>query len=175
VDVPGPDALNALSASAFAVALAPLFEGASRFLRRVAGARPFESDAAMLGAARVIAAAAPEDELIELLDAHPRIGADPTEMSRQSRAEQEDGDIAITSLTSELEGLNDAYEARFGFRYVIFVAGRPRAAIVPLLRAALANDRRAELGRGVADAISIAEERLRGGRAASRGPQEVRS
>ena len=36
--------------------------------------------------------------------------------------------------------LNDAYEARFGFRYCVFVAGRPRAALLPGMEAAL--DRR---------------------------------
>ena len=57
MDLPGADALNALSADAFADALAPLFEGAPRFLHRLAGARPFESDDALFAAAREVAAA----------------------------------------------------------------------------------------------------------------------
>ena len=161
MDLPGADALNALSPTAFADALAPLFEGAPRFLHRLAGARPFDSDAALLAAAREAAAAAPEDELVELLDAHPRIGADPGEMSDLSRGEQEDGSPADDALAQELADLNAAYERRFGFRYVVFVAGRPRAAIVPLMEVALWNERDAELRRGVDDAIYVAGDRLR--------------
>ncbi|MCY7417600.1 MAG: 2-oxo-4-hydroxy-4-carboxy-5-ureidoimidazoline decarboxylase, partial [Chloroflexi bacterium] len=55
--------------------------------------------------------------------------------------------------------LNDAYEARFGFRYVIFVAGRSRSAIVPLLEQALAAEREAERHRGLTDVVAIARAR----------------
>jgi 2-oxo-4-hydroxy-4-carboxy-5-ureidoimidazoline decarboxylase len=160
MDLPGTDALNTLSADAFADAVAPLFEGAPLFLHRLASARPFESDAALLSAAREVAAAAPEDELIELLDAHPRIGADPAEMSDLSRGEQEDDAPTGDALAQELADLNAAYEQRFGFRYVVFVAGRPRAAILPLMEVALRNERNAELRRGIDDAIYIAGDRL---------------
>ena len=109
---------------------------------------------------REVAAAAPEDELIELLDAHPRIGADPAEMSDLSRGEQEDDAPTGDALAQELADLNAAYEQRFGFRYVVFVAGRPRAAILPLMEVALRNERNAELRRGIDDAIYIAGDRL---------------
>ena len=35
------------------------------------------------------------------------------------------------SVAVELDRLNAAYEARFGFRYCVFVAGRSRAALLP--------------------------------------------
>lgn len=161
MEIPGTDALTALSAEAFTAALAPLFEGAPRFLGRLAGARPFDSDETLIEAAREVAAAAPEDELVELLDAHPRIGADPGGMSAMSRGEQEEGAPSNGALAQELADLNVAYEQRFGFRYVVFVAGRPRAEIVPLMEVALRNEREAELRRGVDDAIYIAADRLR--------------
>ena len=56
--------------------------------------------------------------------------------------------------------LNEIYEAHFGFRYVVFVAGRPREAIIPLIEVALRNDREAELRRAVDDAVYIAADRL---------------
>jgi 2-oxo-4-hydroxy-4-carboxy--5-ureidoimidazoline (OHCU) decarboxylase len=161
MEIPRADALDALSADAFADALAPLFEGAPRFLRRVAVAGPFESDDAIFGAAREVAAVAPEDELVELLNAHPRIGADAGGMSDLSRGEQEDGAPSDEALAQELADLNATYEQRFGFRYVVFVAGRPRTEIVPLMEVALRNERDAELRRGVGDAIYIAADRLR--------------
>jgi 2-oxo-4-hydroxy-4-carboxy-5-ureidoimidazoline decarboxylase len=173
MDLPEADGLNTLSADGFADALAPLFEGAPRFLRRLAGARPFDSDAALFSAAREAAAVAPEDELVELLGAHPRIGADPVAMSDVSRGEQEDGAGSDEGLAQELSDLNAAYEQRFGFRYVVFVAGRPRSEIVPLMEAALRNERDAELRRAVDDAIYIAADRLRSLRGATDEQPEI--
>ncbi len=173
MEIPGADALSALSADSFASALAPLFEGAPRFLRRLADARPFHSDEAILGAAREVAAEAPEADLIELLDAHPRIGAGPGEMSELSRGEQDDDPIGDEALAQELADLNAAYERQFGFRYVVFVAGRPRAEIVPLIEVALRNERDAELRRGVDDAIYIAADRLRSIRGEPAGDEDA--
>ena len=45
----------------------------------------------------------------------------------------------------ELDRLNVAYEARFGFRYCVFVAGRSREALLPGFIAALEADREAEI------------------------------
>ena len=160
MSLPSIAELNELGPSELAATLAPLFEGAPRFLGRLADARPFESDEALIGAAREVAASAPQDELIELLDAHPRIGAATGVMSPLSQAEQDDGAPDEGPLIEELAMLNDVYESRFGFRYVVFVAGRPRAAIAPLIETAIRNEREAELRRGVADAIYIAADRL---------------
>ena len=152
--------LHAASAEDFAGALAPLFEGAPRFLRRLAQERPFATWEALFDAARRVALAMPEHEQVELLDAHPRIGAAPAMMSELSRREQgvepQRGDLA-----QRLEALNERYERRFGFRYVVFVAGRSRDEIVPLLEAALLGHRDAELRRGLVDVVSIAEDRFR--------------
>ncbi len=175
MELPEVDELNTLPTDAFADALAPLFEGAPRFLRRLADARPFDSDATLLAGAREVASITPEDEAIELLQAHPRIGALPAEMSMQSRAEQEDGRFLDTLVETELEALNSAYEEQFGFRYVVFVAGRPRAEIVPLMKAALGNDRPAELRRAVNDVMAIAADRLDAARTTARQREGIGS
>jgi 2-oxo-4-hydroxy-4-carboxy-5-ureidoimidazoline decarboxylase len=151
--------LDAMSEEEFVASTAPLFEGAPRFLARLAAARPFGDEAAMFERARTIALAMPEDEQIELIDAHPRLGAPPTSVSVLSHREQ-GYDRDTTAAMAELERLNDAYEARFGFRYCVFVAGRSRPQLVPVLRAALAADRAAELRRGVGDAVAIARDRF---------------
>jgi 2-oxo-4-hydroxy-4-carboxy-5-ureidoimidazoline decarboxylase len=56
--------------------------------------------------------------------------------------------------------LNAAYEARHGFKFVVFVNGRTRAAIVPVLRTCMENDSQSELKRGLGDMIAIARDRL---------------
>lgn len=141
--------------------LATLFEGAPRFLDRVAAA---SIDANSLERARSIAHAMPEEDQIELLDAHPRLGAPPGTVSALSYAEQgydrgagsphEPLDVA-----AELDRLNAAYEARFGFRYCVFVAGRSRDALLPGFAAALEADRDSELHRGLDAVVDIALDR----------------
>lgn len=155
--------LNALSADAFREEVAPLFEGAPAFVQRLAAARPFDSDRALMTAAREIARTMPEADQIELLNAHPPLGADPAGVSAASFEEQgygdsDEGDGQI--VLDELAMLNEVYEQRFGFRYVVFVAGRPLASIGPLIEASMRNDRAAEIGRALDDVVDIAADRL---------------
>lgn len=164
--------LNALERDAFASTLAPLFEGAPRFLARLAEARPFETEEDLFGAARATARQMPEEEQIELLDAHARIGADPSSVSTMSHAEQGyDAPIDDQAwVGDELTALNEAYESHFGFRFVVFVAGRPRIDIIPILERALHADRDEELRRGLDDVVYIAADRWEG----MRGPRPLR-
>jgi 2-oxo-4-hydroxy-4-carboxy-5-ureidoimidazoline decarboxylase len=161
---PAIEDVDALPAEAAADALRPLFEDAPRFLARLAMERPFGDDATLISRAHDLARTIPEEEQIELLDAHPRIGADPASMSPLSHDEQgyDEPEPAAAEpwIGEELEALNDAYERIFGFRFVIFVAGRPRAAIVPILETSLRDERISELRRGVDDVVHIAGDRL---------------
>ena len=69
------------------------------------------------------------------------------------------GTAADVDVAAELERLNDAYEARHGFRYCVFVAGRPRAALLPGMAAALEEDRTDELHRALDAVVDIAIDR----------------
>jgi 2-oxo-4-hydroxy-4-carboxy--5-ureidoimidazoline (OHCU) decarboxylase len=166
------DALDAAPADDFAAAVAPLFEGAPAFLGRLAAARPFGSWPSLLERAREIAHAMPEPEQIEVVDAHPRLGAPPAQMSSLSFGEQgSDRDAAATlaadearerdRLVTELERLNRAYETHFGFRYCVFVAGRARSELLPGMTAALGRERDAELHRALDAVVDIAIDRQR--------------
>jgi 2-oxo-4-hydroxy-4-carboxy--5-ureidoimidazoline (OHCU) decarboxylase len=152
--------LDALSEDAFLAAAAPWFEGAPRFLRRLAAARPFGDAATLFGRARSIADSMPQDEQVELIDAHPRLGAPPATVSAASFREQ-GYDRETTAAIAELARLNAAYEERFGFRFCVFVNGRSRPELVPLIAAALDADRDAEIARAIADVVGIAEQRFR--------------
>lgn len=171
------DELNGLDADAFAEAFAALFEGAPRFVARLADARPFGSEEELVDAARAVARSMPFDEQAELLNGHPRIGADPAAVSSLSYAEQGYGEPPLDEqewVGTELEALNEAYEDRFGFRYVVFVAGRPRSEILALLERAVAADPDEELRRGLDDTILIAADRMRTLRGPARLAEEHR-
>ena len=127
--------------------LAGLFEGRTRFVERLAGLDD------PLGRAREVAASLSDEEKKEVLDAHPAIGAKT--LSARSAAEQGAGEAP------ELDELNRAYEAKFGFRFVVFVNRRPKSELVPILRARLERTREEELATALDELVSIAEDRWR--------------
>ena len=63
------------------------------------------------------------------------------------------------TVAAELERLNAAYEARFGFRYCVFVAGRSRGGAAARFGAALEADRDAEIDRALDAVVDIARDR----------------
>jgi 2-oxo-4-hydroxy-4-carboxy--5-ureidoimidazoline (OHCU) decarboxylase len=173
---PGLDvaALDAASPGDFVAAMAPLFEGAPGFLWRLSAARPFGSEEQLFRKARQVARLLPEPLQVELIDAHPRLGAPPASVSAMSFREQGYDQEAAENLASEaarerdrvaaaLYRLNREYEARFGFRYCVFVAGRPRAALLPGFETALGQEREAELFRGLDAVVDIARDRAHAG------------
>jgi 2-oxo-4-hydroxy-4-carboxy--5-ureidoimidazoline (OHCU) decarboxylase len=159
-----PDELDAMGFSAL---VAPLFEDAPGFIERLAASRPYGSWEALFAGGVRLALDVPREEQLELLDAHPRIGAPPGSVSALSFVEQGyDQEAALAEAESErarvqvsLDRLNREYESTFGFRYVIFVAGRPRAEIVPLMEAALLAEPIVERERALQDVVAIARDR----------------
>lgn len=157
-------ALDDAPADRFVDAVSPLFEGAPGFLYRLAAARPFASWPALFERAREIAHTMPEPLQTELVDAHPRLGAAPATVSSMSFREQgyDRPSIPDADVATELDRLNHEYEARFGFRYCVFVAGRPRSALIPEMAAALNRERDPELHRALNAVVDIAIDRQRG-------------
>ena len=127
--------------------LAELFEGTTPLVERLAGLDD------PLGRAREVAAGLTEADKRAVLDAHPAIGAKG--LSARSAAEQGSGEAP------ELAALNRAYEARFGFRFVVFVDGRPKSEIVAVLKERLGRTREQELATALDELVAIAVDRWR--------------
>jgi 2-oxo-4-hydroxy-4-carboxy-5-ureidoimidazoline decarboxylase len=153
--------IDELDEGACAAALVPLFEGAPHFLRRLCAARPFGEEEQLFARALEVALGMPIGEQVELIDAHPRLGAPAEEVSALSFREQgyDRPPSDEPDLATELDQLNEAYERRLGFRYCTFVAGRSRAELVPELRARLDNDRDAERETALRAVVAIARDR----------------
>lgn len=170
--LPSLEALNDLPDEEFATTLEPLFERAPRFLARLAAARPFGSWDELFERSLQIALAMPEADQLELIDGHARLGADPAAVRARSElsyreqgydqpaaAGEDTQPAADEGMAAELARLNEAYEDRFGFRFVVFVAGRSHGELAPLMRAALGAERGAEMRRALADVVAIARDR----------------
>ena len=140
--------------------LEALFENAPRFVERLA-AGDYASWDDLLTRGEELAHGLPEAEQLELIDGHPRIGALRSSVSATSYREQGyDRDPGTAALQARLDRLNAAYEERFGFRFVVFVKGRPRSLIADLMELRLRAVRDAELARALHDVFAIAGSRL---------------
>jgi 2-oxo-4-hydroxy-4-carboxy--5-ureidoimidazoline (OHCU) decarboxylase len=133
-----------------AAELAELFEGRTRFVERLAR----EPDP--LVRARALVHELSFEEKKEVLDAHPAIG-ERTALSARSAAEQ--GSDDDPGVLDELARLNREYQARHGFRFVVFVNRRPKAEILDVLRSRIGRPTRDELETALDELVAIAEDR----------------
>jgi 2-oxo-4-hydroxy-4-carboxy--5-ureidoimidazoline (OHCU) decarboxylase len=122
--------------------LAPLFSGRTRLVDDLAARE------SPLAVAEEVALALPEEDRFAALAAHPRIG--------ERSSEQQGGDAAVLD---ELARLNREYEERFGFAFVVFVNGRSREELLPVLRERLERTREEELDTGLRELCAIARSR----------------
>jgi chitin deacetylase len=115
--------------------------------------------------ARAFRAASP-DERLGVLNAHPDLAgklAAAKRLTPESTAEQ--AGAGLDALTdherARFTELNDAYQARFGFPFIIAVRGLDKARILKAFETRVANDRDAELATACAQVERIALLRLK--------------
>jgi 2-oxo-4-hydroxy-4-carboxy--5-ureidoimidazoline (OHCU) decarboxylase len=133
--------------------LAELFEGRTRLVELLA-----ERDDP-LGSADDVIAELTDQEKLAALNAHPAIGA--RRLSERSAAEQGAG--GHPAVLTELAYLNQVYEEKFGFRFVVFVNGRPKSEILRELQERLERSREEELETGLRELVAIARDRYERG------------
>jgi len=139
-----------------------LFENAGPLLDRLRAEEPFPSGAAILARARAIVKQLSEAEQIAVINAHPRIGERRDKVSALSFKEQGyDRDTTPADVLRRLATLNEEYEQKFGFRFVVFVNRRSKEAIVPILEARLRGSREEERRTALREILAIAEDRLK--------------
>jgi OHCU decarboxylase len=155
------DDLNAMDEDAFTAALAGVFEHSPHIARRASTERPFESRAALVRALAGVVDRLDGGERVALLRAHPRLGS-RRPMAERSVAEQ--AGAGLDALDAErdrrLLALNDTYEERFGFPFVVAVRGLSPADVLDRLEERLGHDRAGEVDRAIAEVVTIAGFRL---------------
>jgi 2-oxo-4-hydroxy-4-carboxy--5-ureidoimidazoline (OHCU) decarboxylase len=130
--------------------LAELFEGRTRLVELLAERED------PLGSSEKVLGELTEQEQRQALNAHPAIGA--RTLSTRSATEQGSGGGHPAVLT-ELAYLNQVYEEKFGFRFVVFVNGRPKSEILAILQERLERGRDEELQTGLRELVAIARDR----------------
>jgi 2-oxo-4-hydroxy-4-carboxy--5-ureidoimidazoline (OHCU) decarboxylase len=122
--------------------LAELFSGRTRFVELLAQ----EEDP--LTKAGALIRELPEADKLAALETHPRIG---------ERSSEQHGDEPV--VLAELTALNCAYEAKFGFPFIVFVNRRSRRELIPVLRERLRRAREDELETALDELVAIAKDR----------------
>jgi OHCU decarboxylase len=116
-------------------------------------------------ALRAIVDAAPHDRQLALLRAHPDLAgrlALRGELTAHSAAEQAGAGLGQCSPEefARFTQLNEAYQARFGFPFIMAVRGRTRAEILAAFERRLGNDAASEFATALAEVHKIALLRL---------------
>ena len=110
--------------------------------------------------------AATDDERLGVLKAHPDLAgklAAAKRLTPESTAEQAGAGLdALTDAErARFTELNDAYQAKFGFPFIIAVRGLDKEAILAAFSSRVGNDRATELATAYAQVERIALLRLR--------------
>ncbi len=140
--------------------------GAWAFARALADARPFrDEDDLRVKADRALDALG-TDDWREAFAAHPRIGerhaavSTGSEAARFATGEQRRASDASDEVRAELARLNAEYEARHGFVFLIFAAGRPAEELLSELRRRLPRDTEQEREQARVEQRAITHLRL---------------
>ncbi|KAN0009715.1 hypothetical protein ACTFIU_007014 [Dictyostelium citrinum] len=142
-----------------------LFEAAPPLANALYSKRPFSSYQQLIDQAHSIIQSLNEAEKIQVINAHPRIGLSASQVKNSSsisyREQSCDNDSSIDqSILESLTKLNDQYESKFGFKFVVFVNGRSKKEIIPILENRINNDIQKELDLGLCEMIEISKSRL---------------
>ena len=122
--------------------------GSRRWAEDVAARRPFRSVEAMRGVAERVWFSLGEGDWLEAFAQHPRIGEQKqasTAYLAHSEAEQAGAQETLEEVAEGLKVGNYLYEARFGFRYLVFARGRTAPELLAVLEERLTHTREEEL------------------------------
>ena len=101
-----------------------------------------------------------EQDWLEAFAAHPRIGDKRSDARGWSAQEQARVAGASQATLDALAEANRAYEAKFGFSYIVCATGKTADEMLAICRERLGGDRAAEIARAADEQRKITELRL---------------
>jgi 2-oxo-4-hydroxy-4-carboxy-5-ureidoimidazoline decarboxylase len=161
------DTLNSCDPAAFVRALGDVFEHSPWVAERAAAKRPFQTVEALHAAMFDEIASAPALAKREFVSRHPELAgkaASTADMAPDSISEQ--GSAGLDRLSPDalahFTRLNEIYQARFGFPFVICVRRHTRASILAEFERRAGNDPADELETALREIYYITRLRLDG-------------
>jgi 2-oxo-4-hydroxy-4-carboxy-5-ureidoimidazoline decarboxylase len=159
------DELNRMDESAFTAALGGIYEHSPWVAAGVAAQRPFRSVAALTAAMASVVARAGEPQQLALIRAHPELAGKAMmdkALTADSTGEQTGAGLTHCSPAefAQLSDLNDRYNARFGFPFILAVKGYDRAGVIAEFARRVLHDRATEFAESLRQIDRIAQLRL---------------
>lgn len=166
--------LNAATRAGFVGHLGGVFEHSPWVAERAYDRRPFATrDALHAAMVAAVEEAGPERQLA-LLRAHPELaGRAAVQGEMTEHSTQEQGGSGLLNCSPEefarLQGLNRAYNEKFGFPFIVAVRGLDRAAIIETFARRLENTPEAEMAEALRQIARITGLRIAGSVEDARG------
>jgi OHCU decarboxylase len=141
--------------------------GCKEWANEVVSRRPYSSVETLLTTADEVWWLLQPVDWLEAFQSHPKIGekkatAPVSEQSREWSGQEQAGVSSASRNTIEsLAALNQAYEERFGFIFIICAAGKSSEEMLSALRARIENDLPTELPIAAAEQGKITHLRLK--------------
>lgn len=165
------DILNSASPSQFIAALSSIYEHSPWVAEAIVTQRPFADVDALAHAMAQAVAHADEETQMQLIRAHPQLAGKAAiagELTDSSTREQRGAglDQCTPEQFAHLTRLNDAYQEKFGFPFILAVRGHTRDSILANMAARLPNevaDERTEALRQIDQIARFRLEALLGG------------
>ena len=141
--------------------------GSKRWASATATGRPYDTLEILLATSNDIWCSLDRSDWLEAFRSHPKIGEKKAagKVSAQSQQwsgqEQSGIDAASNETVSSLAALNEAYEQKFGFIFIVCATGKTSDEMLTALRGRLQHDVDAELPIAAAEQSKITELRLK--------------
>ncbi len=138
--------------------------GARQWVERMVAKRPFGSTGQVKADAEEIWESLTREDWLEAFAHHPRIGETRSSQPGQGQAwssrEQSRVAEATAPVRQELERVNQDYEARYGYRYIVCASGRSAEELLSLARERLRHEPEDELRVAAGEQLRITLLRL---------------
>jgi 2-oxo-4-hydroxy-4-carboxy-5-ureidoimidazoline decarboxylase len=141
--------------------------GSREWATRLLAERPFESMADVIAKADRVWWSLASPDWLEAFHSHPKIGekkaAAATSLDAQKWSADEQSGIrnSARETMEALAELNQAYEEKFGYIFIVCASGKTSEEMLAILRSRLENDADQELRIAAAEQAQITELRLK--------------
>ena len=159
------DELNRMDFGTFVATLGGVFEHSDWVAEGAWSRRPFASVGALHAAMQTVVDCAGEGPQLALIRAHPELAGKAMvkeELTAESASEQ--AGAGLTQCTpqefTQLTELNDRYNTKFGFPFILAVKGYDRAGVIAEFARRVDRDRNTEFAENLAQIGKITRMRL---------------
>jgi allantoicase len=130
----------------------------TQWISEMLGSRPFESAQSIFDTADIAFVDLAEGDWLEAFEGHPRIGERGDEIANREQSAASGSD---PQTLSALRRVNEDYEAKFGFTFIVYASGKSAEEMLDIARQRMENPRGVEIDLAAQEQRRITATRLR--------------